>query len=168
MKIGFCMLLWTTSVSREHQPLLEKIRATGYDGVEIPVFEGTPDEYAAIGAMLDEIGLARTAISVIPELKKHPLSDNKADRDRCVEYLKWCVDCVAALGASTIGGPLHQTLGHFSGQATTEAEFDRAREVHSSAGDYAKKSNVIFALEAVNRFESFFATTMAELDNYVN
>lgn len=44
-------------------PLLEDIKATGYDGVEIPAFEGEPDEYAEIGQMLDETGLERTAIT---------------------------------------------------------------------------------------------------------
>ena len=167
MKIGFCMLLWTTSVGEEHRPLIEDIKATGYDGIEVPVFDGTPDDYAAIGKMLDDMSLERTAISIVPTLDKNPLSEDKADRERCVEYLKWLVDCTAALGASGVGGPLHQTLGHFSGAATTDAEFDCAREVHSTVGDYARQSNVTFALEAVNRFESYFATTMAELDRYV-
>ena len=167
MKIGFCMLLWTTSVGEEHRPLIEDLKATGYDGIEVPVFDGTPDNYAAIGKMLDELSLERTAISIVPTLDKNPLSEDKADRDRCVEHLKWLVDCTAALGASGIGGPLHQTLGHFSGAATTDEEFDRAREVHSAVGDYARQSGVTFALEAVNRFESYFATTMAELDRYV-
>ena len=40
MKIGFCMLLWTTSVGTEHRALLEDIKATGYDGVEIMGSEG--------------------------------------------------------------------------------------------------------------------------------
>jgi len=111
--------------------------------------------------------LGRTAISVIPTLDKNPLSEDEADRQRGIDYLKWCVDCTAALGATGIGGPLHQTLGHFSGAGTTEAEFNRAREVHQAVGDYAAKSGVTLALEAVNRFESYFATTMQELDNYV-
>lgn len=168
MKIGFCMLLWTTSVGEEHRSLIEDLKATGYDGIEVPVFDGTPDDYAAIGKMLDDLVLDRTAISVVPTLDKNPLSDDKADRDRGVEYLKWLVDCTAALGATGVGGPLHQTLGHFSGESTTDAEFDRAREVHSAVGDYARESGVTFALEAVNRFESYFATTMAELDQYIN
>jgi D-psicose/D-tagatose/L-ribulose 3-epimerase len=45
MKIGFCMFLWTTSVSKKHETLLKDIKATGYDGVEVPVFEGTPEGY---------------------------------------------------------------------------------------------------------------------------
>ena len=40
MKIGFCMLLWTTSVTKKHEALLRDIKATGYDGVEIPIFVG--------------------------------------------------------------------------------------------------------------------------------
>ena len=73
MKIGFCMLLWTTSVGSEHRALLEDIKATGYDGVEVPIFGCTPENYAEIAVMLDEMGLERTAISVIPTLDQHPL-----------------------------------------------------------------------------------------------
>ena len=167
MKIGFCMLLWTTSLGEEHRSLLGNLKATGYDGVEVPIFSGTPDDYARIGKLLDELELERTAISVIPSLDKNPLSADKSARQASVDYLKWCVDCTAALGANTVGGPLHQTLGEFSGSATTEAEFDHAREVHTKAGEYARNSDVVFALEAVNRFESYFANTMAQLDRYV-
>ncbi len=166
MKIGFCMLLWTTSLGEEHKALFHDIKATGYDGVEVPVFSGTPDDYAAIGRMLDELALERTAISIIPTLDAHPLSADPADRQRAVEHLKWCVDCTAALGADCIGGPLHQTLGHFSGAAPTEAEFANAREVHSRVGDYARANGVMIALEAVNRFESYFANTMDDLCAY--
>ncbi len=166
MKIGFCMLLWTTSVDKSHARLLEDIKATGYDGVEIPVFDGTPDDYAAIGKMLDAIGLGRTAISIIPALEQNPLSDDPDDRKRAVEYLNWVTDCATALGAEGIGGPLHQTLGHFSGQPTTEAEFDHAREVHAKAGDHARKNGQVIALEAINRFESYFANTQDDICAY--
>ena len=166
MKIGFCMLLWTTSVDESHRALLEDIKATGYDGVEIPVFDGTPDDYASLGRMLDEIGLGRTAISVIPTPEQNPLSEDAAHRAAGVAHLNWITDCTAALGATGIGGPLHQTLGHFSGEAPTEAEFDRAREVHAKAGDHAQANGVTIALEAVNRFESYFANTQDDLCAY--
>jgi D-psicose/D-tagatose/L-ribulose 3-epimerase len=166
VKIGFCMLLWTTSVSEKHRQLLENIKATGYDGVEIPVFEGSPADYTAIGKMLDQIGLERTAISAIPSPDLNPLSKNPETRARAVDYLKWCVDCTTALGADTIGGPFHQALGHFSGTGTTEAEFERARQVHTQLGDYAQANGVTIALEAINRFESYFANTMDDLCRY--
>ena len=166
MKIGFCMLLWTTSVSADHRPILEDLKKTGYDGVEVPVFDGTPDDFARIGRMLDEIGLERTAITVIPGIEKNPLSADPADRKRAVDYLNWSADCTAALGADTIGGPLHQTLGHFSGAAPTEEERKRARDVHTLVGDHAQKQGVRLALEAINRFECYFANTMDDLTAY--
>jgi len=160
VKIGFCMLLWTTSVGEEHRSLLTDIKKTGYDGVEIPVFDGSPDDYASIGKLLDELELDRTAISVIPTLDKNPLSPDPKVRQEAVRYLNWVIDCAAALGATCVAGPLHQTLGEFSGAATTQDEFDRVLEVHNTVGDYARNANVTIALEAVNRFESYFATTM--------
>jgi D-psicose/D-tagatose/L-ribulose 3-epimerase len=167
MKIGFCMLLWTAAVTEAHRPILEDLKKTGYDGVEIPVFGGTPDDYAKLGRMLDGIGLGRTAISVIPGEEKNPLSADAADRQRGTDYLKWSVDCTAALGARVIGGPLHQTLGYFSGAPLTAEERKRARDVHHVVGDHAKKQNVTLALEAINRFESYFANTMDILCGYV-
>ena len=166
MKIGFCMLLWTTSVDESHRALLEDIKATGYDGVEIPIFGGSPEDFASVGKMLDEIGLGRTGISVIPDISQNPLSEDAADRKRGEDYLRWCVDCTAALGADGIGGPLHQTLGHFSGAGTTEDEFARARDVHRAVGEHASAQGVTLALEAINRFESYFANTMDDLCAY--
>ncbi len=166
MKIGFCMLLWTTSVDESHRALLEDLRATGYDGVEVPLFSGTPDDYAALGRTLDGIGLERTAISVIPSPEQHPLSDDPAARRAAVEYLDWCIDCTAALGADCLGGPLHQALGHFTGTGPTEIEFERARAFHRTVGDRAAANRITIALEAINRFESYFATTMDDLCSY--
>jgi D-psicose/D-tagatose/L-ribulose 3-epimerase len=168
MKIGFCMLLWTTRVDESHRGLLEDIKATGYDGVEIPVFEGSPDDFAATGELLDDIGLERTAITAIPSVEQNPLDPDPSVREAALRYLEHCVDCTQALGARMIGGPLHQTLGHFSGSAPTDAERERAREVHLAAGDYAAERGVTLVLEAVNRFESYFANTMRDLAAYLD
>ena len=49
MRIGFNMLLWTGKVGPEHYAVLDDLKKTGYDGVEIPVFEGKTAEYAKLG-----------------------------------------------------------------------------------------------------------------------
>ena len=168
MKIGFCMLLWTTHVTEAHRALLEDLKATGYHGVEIPVFEGTPHHYAGLGRMLDAIGLERTAITVIPTPDKNPLSDDPLHRQAAIDYLKYGIDCAEALGARQLAGPLHQTLGHFSGAGPTDKERARAREVHHVAGDHAAERDVRIVLEAINRFESYFANTMDDLAAYLD
>jgi D-psicose/D-tagatose/L-ribulose 3-epimerase len=168
MKIGFCMLLWTTHVVEGHGALIEDIKATGYDGIEVPIFEGEPAHYEKLGRMLDEIGLERTAITVIPTPDKDPLSDDPFVRQASIDYLNHCSDCAAALGASQIAGPLHQVLGQFSGSATSDDERARAREVHHAAGDHAQEQGVTIVLEAVNRFESYFVNTMDDLAAYLD
>ena len=167
MKLGFCMLLWTTSVDESHRRIIEDIKKTGYDGIEIPVFAGTPGDYARLGRMLDEVGLERLAITVIPDADKNPVSADAADRKRAVDYLNWCIDCTAALGALQLAGPVHQTIGNFSGAAPTGEERTRARDVHRAVGDYAKANGVTVVLEALNRFECYFANTMDDLCAHV-
>jgi D-psicose/D-tagatose/L-ribulose 3-epimerase len=167
VKIGFCKLLWATSVTRKHAHILEDLKKTGYDGVEIPVFAGEPKEYAALGRMLDDIGLERTTITVMPDQARNPVSPDRAVRKAAVDYLKWCVDCSVAVGSAQLAGPLMQTLGHFSGRSPTETEWKRSATVHRASGQYAKTAGVMVALEAVNRFEIYFANTMDDLCRFV-
>ncbi|VAW17552.1 D-Tagatose 3-epimerase [hydrothermal vent metagenome] len=167
MKIGFCMLLWTTAVDDSHRPILEDIKATGYDGVEIPVMDGTPDEFAALGRMLDDIGLKRTAIAVLPTLEQNPLADDPATRKAAVDYLDWALECTQSLGAAQIAGPLHQTLGHFTGAPPSPRERELARDFHRAVGDLAAARGITVALEAINRFECYFANTMADICAHV-
>jgi D-psicose/D-tagatose/L-ribulose 3-epimerase len=168
VKIGFCMLLWTTHLGEEHRPILEDLKATGYDGVEVPVFEGEPAHFERMGATLDELALERTAISAIGSEEHNPVSPDAEVRRAAVEHLAHVVDCTAAVGATAVGGPLQQTLGWFSGSAPTEAELDRARDVLRAAGDHAAERGVKIVLEAVNRFEAYLATTMAQLGDLLD
>ena len=62
-----CMFLWTTNIGLEHEVLLRQIKEAGFDGVEIPVFEGRQSDYAETGKMLDRIGLERTAVTAISD-----------------------------------------------------------------------------------------------------
>lgn len=167
MKLGFNLLLWTPHVTAEHEPILRQLKKTGYDGVEIPMFEGTPDHYARVGAMCDAIGLERTVVSVIGPSGKNPLSSDKAAQKAAVDYAKWTIDCCAALGAPILGGPMHSEIGYFSGNPATAQERKRAVSFHKKAGDYAAKKGVTFALEALNRFECYFLNTMQQLADYV-
>ena len=53
MKIGFNLLLWTGHVTKENFPLFRKLKAVGYDGVEIPIFDTSdPAHFTKIGQAL--------------------------------------------------------------------------------------------------------------------
>jgi len=163
MKIGMCMFLWTTNVGPEHEPLMADIRATGFDGVEIPVFEGTPDDYARLGRMLDGLGLDRTAVAALGDPEHDLISPDAFVRKAAVERMRWTLDCTAALGADTVSGPLHSVLGLFSGEGPTAGEWARAVESQQRIGEHAARAGVTVGLEALNRFECYLVNTMADL-----
>jgi D-psicose/D-tagatose/L-ribulose 3-epimerase len=168
MKIGFCMLLWTTNVTPKHRKLLKDIKATGYDGVEIPIFEGTPDDYKRLGEMLDRIGLARTAVSAMGDPSMNLISPDAATRRKGIAYVKWAIDCAAALGVDRLSGPLHSTLGQFTGAGPTTSEKKRSVSSQRAIGDHAAKRGVIIGLEALNRFECYLLNTMADLSAHID
>jgi D-psicose/D-tagatose/L-ribulose 3-epimerase len=167
MKFGFNLLLWTPHVTREHLSIIRALKKAGYDGVEIPMFDGTPDHYAWLGHELDRLGLGRTVVSVLGP-GNNPLSADKAQQTAALTRAKWLVDCSAALGAPIIGGPVHSELGFFSGQAATKQERQRGVSFHKRAGDYAAKKNVRFAIEALNRFECYLLNTMEQLAEHLD
>ena len=167
MKFGFNLLLWTPHVTLEHEPLLRRLKDAGYDGVEIPMFEGDPDHYARLGDLLDRIGLGRSVVSVLGA-GCNPLSGDKAQQAAALERARWCIDNCAALGAEILAGPMHSELGWFSGEPATAEERARAVAFHRQAGDHAAKKGVTFALEALNRFECYFLNTMQQLADYLD
>ena len=167
MKIGFCMFLWTTNVTRKHHALLRDIKATGYDGVEITIFEGTPNDYRRLGEMLDGLGLERTAVTAMGDPAMNLIGDAAARRAG-VSYMKWALQCADALGARTLSGPLHSTLGRFSGAGPTPAEWKRAVETQRAIGEHAEAANVTIGLEALNRFECYLVNTMTDLSRLVD
>jgi D-psicose/D-tagatose/L-ribulose 3-epimerase len=167
MKYGFNLLLWTGHVTDEHRPVIKALKKAGYQNIEIPLFEGTPDYYARLGEHLAELGFDVTAVSVLGA-GCNPLVEDKAERKAAVERAKWAIDCSHALGASILAGPMHSQLGHFTGNGPTSVERKRGIEFHHRAGDHAHKQGVRFALEALNRFECYFLNTMDQLADYLD
>jgi len=167
MKIGMCMFLWTTRVGPEHEGLLADIRATGFDGVEVPVFDGTSLDYTRLGLALDGLGLARTAVSALGDPTMNLISPDAAIRQAGVDRMRWVIDCSAALGADKVSGPLHSVLGQFSGQGPTADELAWAVESQQQIGEYAASVGVTVGLEALNRFECYLLNTMDDLAAFI-
>ena len=170
MKIGFNMLLWTTNLVEDQFDLLKKIKDVGYDGAEIPVFGGEEkiSHFENIGKALKDNGLDCTTVTVIPDEERSPISDNENIRSKSLDYLKWAIDCSAALGSEVLAGPYHQPLGVFTGVPPTQKEKENAARVHQDAADYAKNCSLNLSIEPLNRFECYFLNIAEDASNYVD
>ncbi len=166
MRIGMNMLLWTTHVTEEHFPELEKIKAAGFDGVEIPLFEGEDAHFEMLRKELDRQGLGCSTVTVSPE-EASPISPDAGVREAAVEHLKKVINHSAILGADVLCGPYPQPLGVFSGEGATEDEKARAADVHRQAADAAQKVDLRLGIESLNRFECYFLNTLGDAAEYV-
>src|SRR5205085_5993096 len=91
MKYGMNLLLWTGAVTAEHFPLLAKLKAAGFDGVEIPVFGGGPADYKPLRAELDKLGLKCTTVTILTA-ETNAVSPDAGVRKRAADWLKTVVD----------------------------------------------------------------------------
>jgi D-psicose/D-tagatose/L-ribulose 3-epimerase len=160
MKFGMNLLLWTGELNDGLIPVLRMLKNLGYDGVELPIFNVGLD-YARWGAVLDDIGLARTAVT-IRTADDNPISPDKATRQKGIDATKKTLDCCAAAGATHLVGPFHSALGHFSGQGPTGDEWKWAVESMRTVAEHAGQVNVTLGVECLNRFETYLLTTHAD------
>jgi D-psicose/D-tagatose/L-ribulose 3-epimerase len=161
------LLLWTTHVTADHYPILAQLKKAGFDGVEVPLFEGDEAHFREVRKELDKQGLKCTTVTVMNE-QANPISPDAAVREAALERLRWAIDMTATLGGEVMAGPYHSPLAVFSGQPPTEDEKKRAVEVLRKAAEHAQKARVQLAIEYLNRFECYFLTTAAQARELVD
>jgi D-psicose/D-tagatose/L-ribulose 3-epimerase len=160
VKIGVNLLMWTSRLGRQHLPVLKMLKEAGYDGVEVPVITGTPEQFGEVGRMVAGEGLA-CAVAGTLRPGNDPLAEDPIRRQAGMDQLGWLVDCAHALGAEVIAGPIHQPLAQFSGAGPTEDEWERMVESQRTLADMAGP-DLRLAVEPLNRFECYALNTAAD------
>lgn len=160
MQYGMNLLLWGGEINESLIPVMEKLKAMGYDGVEVPLFNLSLD-YAGWGKRLDSLGLRRTAVTV-RNVEDNPISPDAATRRKGIELSKQTLDCCAALGVENLVGPFHSALGHFSGAGPTADEWKWGVDSMRAVAEHAGQVGVTLCVEALNRFECYFLNAHAD------
>jgi D-psicose/D-tagatose/L-ribulose 3-epimerase len=155
------LLLWTADVTAEHVPLMESIKALGYDGVELPIFAPDAKKFALLGKHLDDLGLERSACTIRAEAD-NPISPDARVREKGFEANKAVLDSCAAAGVHALVGPFHSALGSFSGAAANQDEWKWGVEEMRRTAEYAAERGVVLGLECLNRFECYLLGTHAD------
>ena len=167
MRFGMNLLLWTDDATREEfLPTLEALAKLGFDGVEIPVFNPDPAAYAKLGRRLDDLGLARTGVTV-RSATDCPISPDAAVRQRGIDATKRAIDCCATGGMELLVGPYYAALGQFSGAGPTADEWQRGVASMHAMAEHAGTCQVGLALEHLNRFETYLLNTAADNARFV-
>ena len=167
MKVGMNLFLWTDDPADESWlPLYERLKAIGFDGIELPIFHPRPERFAALGRRLDDLGLERTAVAIrSPE--NDPMSPDPGVREAAVAASALAIDCAEAAGASVVGGPLYAAIGRFSGAGPTKEEWEASTSVLQRVADHAARADISLSFEFLNRFEIYLLNTTEDTARYV-
>lgn len=167
IQIGFNVLAWSAVVSDDLNPLADRLKSIGYEGIEC--FVGAADQPAAyqrFGKHVKDLGMGMTAVTVVgPDT--NPISDSAAIRAKGLDRIKWSIDRAHELNATILCGPFHSAHAHFAQHPPQEQELGWAAEVLHAAGMHAAQANIILAPEALNRFECYLCNTMEQLSGLI-
>jgi D-psicose/D-tagatose/L-ribulose 3-epimerase len=161
-KIGFNVLAWTAAVSDDLFPIIDRLKHIGYDGVEFYLGAQDTTAYKRMGDYTRDLGLETTSVMTMGK-DDNPISESVAIREKALDKMKWGVDRAHDLNAKIICGPFHSAHTVFVNRPALDQEYALAGEVLNAAAEYAAQANIVFALEALNRFECYLCNTMEQL-----
>jgi D-psicose/D-tagatose/L-ribulose 3-epimerase len=161
MKLGVNTFIWAAEFGRAQLELLPVIKAHGFDGVEVPLFEPAGFPAAEIRNGIAVNGLECTVCSIIPQ-GRSLISDDPAVRQRTRQHLRDAIQATAEVGARIIDGPLYSPVGYLPGRRRTPDEWQWAVEGYQSVVETLEACDVTLAIEPLNRFETYFLNTAAD------
>jgi len=167
MKFGVNTFIWTASFDRSNLPLLPKIKAAGFDGVEVPLFRPAEFATADIKKGLAENSLECTICSVLTA-GLSMLSEDSSVRKRTRVHMEDCVKTAADVGAKIIAGPLYSPVGYLPGRRRTAEEWKWAVDCYQSLAPVLTQYGVTIAIEPLNRFETYFLNTAEDTVAFCN
>lgn len=162
MKYGVHTFIWAAEFGPAQLSLLPPIKEHGFDGIEIPLFEAAGFPAAAIRKGVEENCLECTASSVLPN-GTHVGSADADIRRKTVGHLADCVKATAEAGARILAGPLYSPVGYLPGRRRTADEWKWAVEAFQTLGPVAAQHGVTLCIEPLNRFETYFLNTAADV-----
>ncbi|GAB3808085.1 sugar phosphate isomerase/epimerase [Spirosoma humi] len=164
--IGFNVLAWSAVMSEKLNPITERLKTIGYDGIECFIDDQDVAAYRRFGDHLTQLGLQRTCVMVVgPD--QNPVSESAKIREQAVRFLKEAIDRAHAMGATVICGPMHSAFATFSRREPQPSEYAYSADVLHAAGEYARQAAIILAPEALNRFECYLCNTMSQLRDLI-
>jgi D-psicose/D-tagatose/L-ribulose 3-epimerase len=143
--------------------LAPKVKAMGFDLIELPVEMPGEWDPARIAGVLGEQGLgASVCLAMGPD---RDLTADAATARSTQAYVRHCVDAAAALGGGVVAGPLYAPVGKTWQMDAAEraATVDRLVEGLRPLADHAGERGVRLGVEPLNHFETSFINTAEQV-----
>jgi D-psicose/D-tagatose/L-ribulose 3-epimerase len=163
---GVITLIWTEQFTKKDLPLIPKAKELGFDVLEINISHPETFPTALVKEKVKEAGIdviTSTALSCAANLIEPDLKV----RENGVNILKKLIDISAEIGSKMLGGVNYTGWGYLTGRPRTEEEWMWSVDAMREVSQYAKeKSDLLIAVEPVNRFETHFLNIAEDAVRY--
>ncbi|HSW57392.1 MAG TPA: sugar phosphate isomerase/epimerase family protein [Dehalococcoidales bacterium] len=166
IRFGVDTMIWTEAFSLKDLPLIEKAKTLGFSVLDINT--SYPEKFPTQSVRKE---VKRVGIDVVMTIGL-PRDCNLIDSDPKVrkngeEKLKAMIDVSNEIGAEVLGGVIYAAWGYISGRPRTEDEWKWSIASMQKVAAYAKsQSNLVLAIEPVNRFETHFINIAEDAVKY--
>jgi D-psicose/D-tagatose/L-ribulose 3-epimerase len=161
MKFGVNTFIWSGTFDSSNFGLLPTIKEAGFDGVEIPLLRPQELQSASIRKAIEANGLESNCCTVLVG-GLSLISESSDTRRKTQQHLKEIAKAAAEAGAKIVAGPLYCPVGYLPGRRRTDDEWNWAIEGFQAVGETLAGHGVTFAIEPLNRFETYFLNTAAD------
>ncbi|MFQ6042194.1 MAG: sugar phosphate isomerase/epimerase family protein [Candidatus Poribacteria bacterium] len=166
-KYGISLLLWTDKFDKESVKFIQKAAEMGFDGIEIPFFAPETVDIQATKEALEEHNMGCIGCAITSP-GRDLISFDPTERQTARDYLRECIEITAKLGGDTLIGPVYSVIGKLVGRARTDEEWDFCVNGLKEIAEFAEQHEVTLAMEPINRFETYFVNTAADVVHLAN
>ena len=160
VKFGISTWLWTSPFTTETINLFPKIKAMGYDAVEIPVEYPEKIDPKKVKQALHQHGLTAIVCGAFGP-SRDLTHDDPAVHENGFQYIIQCLDLCNEWDATFLAGPMYSAVGkaRMVSSEQRKIEWERAVSNIHKVCMLAHERSLEIALEPLNRFESDMINT---------
>jgi len=165
-KFGVSTFIWTEDFGLQDLWTLDKTKELGFEAVDIFISQPETFPTEATKARKDSLGLEVVTTTTL-SLETNIIDPDAKVRANGVRSLKRLIDINIALDSQILGGVNYAAWGYLPGRPRTEDEWEWSVTAMREAAEYAKeRSDMVIAVEPVNRFETHFLNIFEDAVRY--
>lgn len=168
MKFSLCTAVYGNA---DLQKIIYRAAELGFDAVEptvalhLPV-ESSVEKRKEVKGWIHDAGIECSALHYIWDGSVKLATSDRNEMKRTQTYLCKVIDIAADLEAKTVIVGSGGTTRSFEPGQDREEVTKCMAEVIRNCGEYAKSSNTVLAMEAINRYETNFLNTMQQATEF--
>jgi D-psicose/D-tagatose/L-ribulose 3-epimerase len=164
MKYGLNSFLFESPFTNKSFRLIQQVKDWGFDTIEIAIEDPSHVDPSLLKKALDDSGLACGTVCAAVGAGRD-FRGTKQEQQTSMDYMKGLLDMMPVFGAKVLVGPLYSSVGR--AEAKTDDEFkkqwaDVVKNLQELSA-YAAERNLQLAIEPLNRYETDFINTCAQV-----